>query len=94
MKTLTKESSKKKSSKKAGKKSSKKSRKEEMPTFPLRAPRMPWWAKIDRGTKPIKYITKKNGELETKEERKKRLAKREALFRRALQAAYDDHHKQ
>ena len=83
-KTLTKASS---------KKSKKKSSKEELPTFPLRAPRIPWASK-DRGTKPIKYITKRNGQLETKEERKKRLAKREALLRRVFQAAYDDHHNQ
>ena len=48
----------------------------------------------DRGTKIIKYITKKNGQLETKEERKKRLAEREALLMRAFEAAYKDHHSQ
>jgi hypothetical protein len=84
-KTLTKASSKKSRS------SKKKSSKEELPTFPLRAPRLPWGSK-DRGTKPIKYITKRNGQLETKEERKKRLAKREALLRRMFQIAYEDHH--
>jgi len=47
----------------------------------------------DRGTKVIRYIVKKNGELETKEERKKRLAKREALLLRAFQMAYDNHHR-
>ncbi len=89
-KTLTKASS-KKSSKKS--RSSKKSNDEELPTFPLRAPRLPWASK-DRGTKPIKFITKRNGQLETKEERKKRLAKREALLRRMFQIAYEDHHNQ
>jgi len=73
--------------------SSKKSSKEKMPKFPLRAPRLPWTSK-DRGTKPIKYLTKRNGQLETEDERKKRLAKREALLLRAFQAAYDDHHSQ
>jgi len=82
-KTLTKASSKK----------SKKSSKEELPSFPLRAPRLPWASK-DRGTKPIKYITKRNGQLETKEERKKRLAKREALLLRAFQMTYDAYHNQ
>jgi hypothetical protein len=71
--------------------SSKKSSKEKLPTFPLRPPRLPWGTK-DRGTKPIKYITKRNGQLETEEERKKRLAKREALLLRAFEAAYDDYH--
>jgi hypothetical protein len=85
-KTLTKASSKKS-------RSSKKSSEEELPTFPLRAPRLPWASK-GRGTKPIKYITKRNGQLETKEERKKRLAKREALLRLAFQMAYEDHHNQ
>lgn len=80
-KTLTKASSKK----------SKKSSKEELPSFPLRAPRLPWASK-DRGTKPIKYITKRNGQLETKEERKKRIAKKEAALRRMFQIAYEDHH--
>ena len=83
-KTLTKASS---------KKSKKKSSKEELPTFPLRRPRLPWGPE-DRGTKPIKYITKRNGQLETEEERKKRIAKREALFLRAWQMTYDAHHKQ
>jgi len=84
-KTLTKASSMKSRS------SKKKSSKEELPKFPLRAPRLPWGSE-DRGTKPIKYITKRNGQLETKEERKKRLAKREALLRLAFKMAYDDHH--
>jgi hypothetical protein len=46
----------------------------------------------DRGTKIIKYITKKNGQLETKEERKKRLAEKEAITLRIFQIAYDNHH--
>ena len=86
-KTLTKASSKK------SRTSNKKSGKEKLPTFPLRVPRFPW-ASQDRGTKIIKYITKENGELETKEERKKRLAEREALTLRAFQMAYDNHHRQ
>jgi hypothetical protein len=69
--------------------SSKKSSKQK---FPLRAPRLSKPA--ERRPRPIKYITKKNGELETKEERKKRLAKREALLLRVFQAAYDDYHNQ
>jgi hypothetical protein len=60
--------------------------------FPLRAPRLPW-PSTDRGTKPIKYITKKNGQLETKEERKKRLAEKEALTLRVFQMFYDADHK-
>jgi hypothetical protein len=79
-KTLTKASSKK----------SKKSSKEKLPTFPLRAPRLSKPA--GRRPRPIKYITKKNGELETKEERKKRLARRAMLTLRVFQAAYDDYH--
>jgi hypothetical protein len=85
-KTLTKASSKKN-------RSSKKSSKEKLPALPLRAPRLPWASK-DRGTKIIKYITKENGELETKEERKKRLAEREALTLRCFKMAYDNHHRQ
>jgi len=79
-KTLTKASSKK----------SKKSSKEKLPTFPLRAPRLSKPA--GKRPRPIKYITKKNGELETKEERKERLAKREALMLKVFQMAYDNHH--
>jgi len=73
--------------------SSKKSSKEKLPTFPLRAPRLSK-SSADRGTKPIKYITKRNGQLETEEERKKRLAKKYALTLRAFQMAYDNYHKQ
>jgi hypothetical protein len=83
-KTLTKASS---------KKGKKKSSKEELPSFPLRVPRLPW-ASNDRGTKPIKYITKRNGQLETEEERKKRIAKKEAALLRLFQIAYEDHHNQ
>jgi hypothetical protein len=80
MKTLTKASSKK----------SKKSSKEKLPKFPLRAPRL---SKPAGPTpRPIKYITKKNGELETKQERKERLAKRAALTLRAFQMTYDNRH--
>lgn len=71
--------------------SSKKSSKKKTPKFPLRPPRLPW-SSTDRGTKIIKYITKENGELETKEERKKRLAEREALTRRAFKMVYDNYH--
>jgi hypothetical protein len=85
-KTLTKASSKKS-------RSSKKSSKEKLPSFPLRVPRLPW-ASNDRGTKPIKYITKRNGQLETEEERKKRIAKKEAALLRLFQIAYEDHHNQ
>ena len=46
----------------------------------------------DRGTKVIKYITKENGELETKEERKQRLAERETLTLRFFKMIYDNHH--
>lgn len=44
--------------------------------------------------RPIKFLVKKNGELETKEEREKRLAKKEALLLRMFQMAYDDYHNQ
>jgi hypothetical protein len=84
-KTLTKASS---------TKSKKKSSKEELPTFPLRRPRLSSSPKDRGSTKPIKYITKRNGQLETEEERKKRIAKREALFLKAWQMTYDAHHKQ
>ncbi len=73
--------------------SSKKSSKKKTQGFPLRTPRLPW-ASTGRGTKIIKYITKENGELETKEERKQRLAEREALTLRAFQMAYDNYHRQ
>jgi hypothetical protein len=63
--------------------SSKKSSKKKSPTFPLRVPRLPWASK-DRGTKIIKYITKENGELETKEERKSGLLKERPLHYVAL----------
>jgi len=86
-KTLTKASSKKSGS------SKKKSSMEKLPTFPLRAPRLSSSSR-DRGTKPIKYITKKNGQLETEEERKKRIAKKEALTLLAFQMTYDAYHKQ
>ena len=71
--------------------SSRKSSKKKPPA--LRVPRLPW-ASTGRGTKIIKYITKENGELETKEERKQRLAEREALTLRAFQMAYDNYHRQ
>jgi len=74
------------------KKSKKKSSKEELPTFPLRRPRLSKPA--GPRPRPIKYITKKNGELETKEERKDRLARRAALTLKVFQAAYDDYHNQ
>jgi hypothetical protein len=83
-KTLTKASSKKS-------RSSKKRSKEKLPTFPLRAPRLPN-SSGSRHPKPIKFITKKNGQLETKEEREKRLARRAALTLRAFQMAYDNYH--
>jgi hypothetical protein len=82
-KTLTKASS---------KKGKKKSSKEELPSFPLRAPRLSK-SSAGRRPRPIKFITKANGELETKEERKKRLAKREALLLRAFRMTYEAYHK-
>lgn len=72
--------------------SSKKSSKKKTPGFPLRAPRL-LRSSTDRAPKPIKFVTKKNGELETKEEREKRLAKRAALTLRAFQMAYDNYHR-
>lgn len=44
--------------------------------------------------RPHGFIVKKNGKLETKEERKKRLAKLEALTIRCFQMAYDNYHNQ
>jgi hypothetical protein len=72
--------------------SSKKSSRKKTPGFPLRTPS---WLKSSTGRtpKPIKFVTKKNGELETKEEREKRLAKRAALTLRAFQMAYDNYHR-
>jgi len=72
--------------------SSKKSSKKKTPGFPLRAPRLSK-SSTGRAPKPIKFITKKNGELETKEEREKRLARRAALTLRAFQMAYDNYHR-
>ena len=50
--------------------------------------------KLPRERKPqvIRFLVKKDGTLETKEEREKRLAKREALTIRAFQMAYDNYH--
>ena len=42
--------------------------------------------------RPYGFIVKKNGKLETKEEREKRRAKLEALTLRAFQMAYDNYH--
>jgi hypothetical protein len=42
--------------------------------------------------RPYGFLVKKDGTLETKEERDNRLAKREALLLRAFQMAYDNHH--
>ena len=39
-----------------------------------------------------KYLIKKNGEIETREEREKRLAKRWALTLRVFRMAYDSYH--
>ena len=47
-----------------------------------------------RGPQVIQFLVKKNGKLETKEEREKRLARREALTIRAFQMAYDNYHNQ
>jgi len=68
--------------------SSKKSSKKKSPTFPLRASK----SSASRTPRPIKFITKKNGELETKEEREKRLARRAARTLLAFQMAYDNYH--
>lgn len=45
-------------------------------------------------TKPYGFLIKKDGTLETKEEREKRLARLEALTLRAFQMAYDNYHRQ
>lgn len=42
--------------------------------------------------RPHGFLIKKDGALETKEERAKRRAKLEALTLRAFQMAYDNHH--
>ncbi len=44
--------------------------------------------------RPNGYLVKKDGTLETKEEREKRLAKRDALLLRAFQMSYDNYHRQ
>ena len=44
--------------------------------------------------KPYGFIVKKNGKLETKEEREKRLAELEALTIRCFRMAYDNYHNQ
>ena len=44
--------------------------------------------------KPYDFIVKKNGKLETKEEREKRLAELEALTLRCFRMAYDNYHNQ
>jgi len=44
--------------------------------------------------RPYGFLVKRDGTLETKEERKKRLARLEALTLRAFQMAYDDYHNQ
>jgi len=45
-------------------------------------------------SRPYGFLVKKDGTLETKEERKKRLARLEALTLRAFQMAYDNYHNQ
>jgi hypothetical protein len=44
--------------------------------------------------RPYGFLVKRDGTLETKEERKKRLARLEALTLRAFQMAYDNYHNQ
>ena len=44
--------------------------------------------------KPYGFIVKKNGKLETKEEREKRLAELHALTLRCFRMAYDNYHNQ
>ena len=44
--------------------------------------------------RPHGFIVKKNGKLETKEEREKRLAELEALTIRCFRMAYDNYHNQ
>ena len=44
--------------------------------------------------RPYGFLVKRDGTLETKEERKKRLARLEALTLRAFQMVYDDYHNQ
>ena len=43
--------------------------------------------------KPYGYLVKKDGTLETEEEREKRLAKRWALTLKCFQMAYDNYHR-
>jgi hypothetical protein len=43
--------------------------------------------------KPYGFLVKKDGTLETEEEREKRLAKRWALTLRAFQMTYDNYHR-
>lgn len=44
--------------------------------------------------KPYDFLVKRNGKLETKEEREKRLAELEALTIRCFRMAYDNYHNQ
>ena len=44
--------------------------------------------------KPYDFIVKKNGKLETKEEREKRLAELHTLTLRCFRMAYDNYHNQ
>ena len=80
-KTLTKGSS-----KKSRKKGTKKKSPPKRVTLSRKVP-------TDETGRPIGWVVKKNGQLETPEEREKRLAKREAMLLRAFQMAYDNYHR-
>jgi len=49
---------------------------------------------LTKSARPYGFLIKKDGTLETKEERDKRLARREALTIRVFQMAYDNYHNQ
>jgi hypothetical protein len=65
--------------------------KSKAPAKTAKRPRKSARPKCDR---PYGFLVKKDGTLETKEERQKRLARREALTIRAFQMAYDNYHNQ
>jgi len=61
---------------------------------PAKTPKRPTKSTRPKCDRPYGFLVKRDGTLETKEERKKRLARLEALTLRAFQMAYDNYHNQ
>ena len=61
---------------------------------PAKTAKRPKKSALTKSGRPYGFLIKRDGTLETKEEREKRLAKRKALTIRAFQMAYDNYHNQ